>query len=86
MVPPMAPLARRIAHYFYSDGNELAIFVYRRKVFILDAKTGEYPVCPVRHVRHPHPDEGRGPADFSYETMGLYYGYEMRDTGWGGDC
>lgn len=78
--------ARKIAHYFYSDGNELVVFAHKRLNFIRDGKTGEYPHDPIYRVPHKHPDEGREAADLSYETLGLYYGFEMKDTGWSGDC
>lgn len=76
---------RKIAHYFYSDGNEIQVFASKRKYYYRDGN-GEIPVCPGRRIRYPHPDEGIEATDSSYEALGLYYGYEMRDTGWSGDC
>ena len=78
--------ARKLAHYWYSDGNEIVIFAHKRRYFIRDGRTGEYPFDPTYGRTHPHPDEGESPSDSSYDALGLYYGYEMRDTGWSGDC
>lgn len=78
--------ARKIAHYWYSDGNEIAIFARHRAIYVRDGKTGGFPIDPEYSERHPHPDDGQEMADFSYETLGLYYEYAMADTGWSGDC
>ena len=72
---------RKLAHYYYSCGNELQIFAEKRKIVILD-ETGQHPFSPVTGKRTPVPDSG----DWSYEALGLYFGYSMLDTGWDGDC
>lgn len=77
--------AMKIAHYWYSDGNELVIFVTNRGYYIRDGKTGEWPFNPVYGAPHPYPGDGTD-IDTAYETLGLYYGYEMAGTGWSGDC
>jgi hypothetical protein len=78
---------RKIAHYYYSDGNELIIYVLKRKVMIREPD-GRFPVCPDQHIRCPHPNEedGLDGAIPTFEEAGLFYGYEMADTGWSGDC
>jgi hypothetical protein len=78
---------RKIAHYYYSDGHELIIYVLKRKVMIREPD-GSFPVCPDQHIRCPHPNEedGRDGAIPTFEEAGLFYGYEMADTGWSGDC
>lgn len=77
--------ARKVAHYWYGGGQELVVFFHKRHGFVRDGKTGEFPVCPERGVPYRYPGEGPF-GDFSFETLGLYYGYEMPDTGWDGDC
>lgn len=86
MRAPVPTEARKVAHYWYSDGNELAVYVTSRAYYVRDGVTGDYPLCPVRHVPHPHPAEGGEYLDFDYETLGLYYQFEMAGTGWDGDC
>lgn len=83
---------RKAAHYFYDNDVELVVYVHNRMVYIFD-KNKNHPVCPIRHVPHPYPGSGYDPdhpdkmgVDFSYETLGLYYGYGMSGTGWDGDC
>ncbi|RQR65359.1 hypothetical protein DIE18_02425 [Burkholderia sp. Bp9125] len=80
-------LGRKVAHYFFSDGNEIVIYVEKRKVRIREVN-GDLPVCPDRKGRYPHPNEEDGVNGSipSFEEVGLYYGYEMADTGWSGDC
>lgn len=81
----MTVSARKIAHYFYSDGNELVVFAHDRNLFLRD-KDGHYPFDPIYKSRQPNPAEGTDCMDNSYEALGLYYGYEMAETGWSGDC
>lgn len=69
--------AKKVAHYWYSDGNQLVVFVKERQFYIRDGRTGHHPVCPVRGIRFPYPGDGTEIADWSYETLGLYYDYEM---------
>ena len=78
-------MRRLVATYRYSDGNILNIFVDQRKVSIRDGQ-GMLPESPVTGARTPHPGEGSEWVDWGYETLGLYYGYAMADTGWDGDC
>lgn len=78
-------MRRLIATYRYSDGNILNIFVDRRLVSIRDG-SGMLPRSPITGARTPHPVEGSECTDWGYEALGLYYGYEMADTGWDGDC
>ncbi|WP_374335325.1 hypothetical protein [Methyloversatilis sp.] len=77
---------RKIAHYWYSDGNEIAVFVEKRNIFVVDPKTGYDPMCVDTGTRDPYPYNGTPHANDDYFTLGLYYGYEMKDTGWDGDC
>ncbi|UKL15057.1 hypothetical protein hairong_153 [Pseudomonas phage hairong] len=86
----------KICHYFYGkwpNQIEVAVFAYKRTIFIRDGKdVNRLLVCPVRRVSHPFPGSGdhdevdRDGIDFSYETIGLFYGFDMPNTGWGGDC
>lgn len=78
--------ARKIAHYWYSDGNELALFMKDRKLYVRNPETWDYPISPCRGCPAPHPYEGLEVSNTSYETMGMYYKYEMLDTGLHGDC
>lgn len=79
---------RKLAHYYYSDGNEIAVFVQNRKIYIRDPKTAHclYPASPITGDRTPHPGEGTEMADWDYETLGLYYDFAMAGVGWDGDC
>ncbi len=77
--------ARKTSHHIYASGQEIAVFVLDRRWYYRDALTGDYPVCPIRHIPHPHPSEGTGMSQ-EFETLGLYYRYDMPDTGWDGDC
>lgn len=72
---------RKLAHYYYSCGSQLQIFADRRRIVILDEKN-RHPISPITGNRTPVPDSG----DWSYEAMGLYFGYGMLDVGWDGDC
>jgi hypothetical protein len=72
---------RKLAHYYYSCGSQLQVFADRRKITILD-ETNRHPISPITGNRTPVPDSG----DWSYEAMGLYFGYGMLDVGWDGDC
>lgn len=72
---------RKLAHYYYSCGHELQIFAEKRKIVTLD-ESGKHPFSPVTGKRTPVPHSG----DWSYESLGLYFGYGMLDTGWDGDC
>lgn len=74
--------ARKIAHYWYLCGNELAIFVDADRYYIRDGKTGEHPVSPITGVPTPHPKDGSF-GSMDYESMGLYYKFNMADAGWG---
>jgi|GEM_PF-2574310 len=77
--------AKKVAHYYYTDGNELAVYVTTRSFHIRDGKTGHFPISPITKKRDPHPNEGKGFAT-EYEVLGLYYGYAMAGSGWDGDC
>ena len=78
-------MKRKIAHYFYDDGVELVVWAERRDIAIREPD-GQYPVDPSYKRRHPHPIEKGDADDYSYVTLGLYYGYGMSETGWSGDC
>lgn len=80
------PAARKVAHYWYSDGNELVIFAHQRRLFVRDGKTGEHPISPVLGDNRPHPSDGTPWLDNTYDGLGLYYGFAMADIGWDGDC
>lgn len=77
---------KKIAHYWYSDGYEITIYANDRRIFVVDGKDGGTPFS--KHLGHSeeYPDNGTELADYSYETIGLFYDYEMRETGWSGDC
>lgn len=75
--------ARKLAHYFYGDGTELAIFALNRAIFVRDGKRGGYPF--IDGDVHPHPADGTEDFDFAYDTLGLYYDLPMPETGWDGD-
>lgn len=74
--------ANKIAHYFYSDGNELVVFAHEDKLYLRD-KDGHYPFDPVHKRRMPNPGEGTEFLDYDYASLGLYYHYEMDGTAWG---
>ena len=80
-------LGRKVAHYFFSDGNEILVYAHARRVR-LRTRDGEFPVCPERGVRWPHPceEDGVDAVIPAYDEVGLFYGYEMSETGWDGDC
>lgn len=72
---------RKLAHYYYSCGNELQVFAEQRRIVILD-EMNRHPISPITGDRTPFREMG----DWSYETLGLYFDYGMLDTGWDGDC
>lgn len=84
MNPPIG--ARKLAHYYYGDGTELAIFALNRRTYVRDGKCGGYPFIDGKI--HPHPLDGTEDSDFdfAYDTLGLYYDLPMPETGWDGDC
>lgn len=84
----------KIAHYYYRGSDkELAVYAAGRLIWIRDGKdVNRLPIDPIYSIPHPFPGSGDSPfpdvfgLDFSYETLGLYYGYKMLGTGWSGDC
>ena len=79
-------LGRKIAHYYFSDGHELVLYVRARRLAIREPD-GRFPVCPERHECGPHPAEEEFDASIpAYDELGLYYNYAMAGTGWDGDC
>lgn len=86
----------KVAHYYYGtwpDQQEVAVFASNRVIFIRDGKnTNNLLHDPCYNSLHPYPGSGDCPdrdpngVDFSYEQIGLYYGFAMPGTGWDGDC
>ena len=77
--------ARLVARYYY-PGNEIVIHTDNRKVTIRD-ENGDYPASPVDGSRMPHPaEDDADPGVPTYEEIGLYYDYQMPETGWDGDA
>jgi hypothetical protein len=82
---------RHIATYRYGKRGEIVVNVYalRRGYYLRDA-AGKHPMFHAGGIlvgtREPHPNDGTEDMDISYETVGLFYGYPMPDTGWSGDC
>lgn len=84
---------KKICHYFYGDDKQVQVYASNRTIFIRDGhNVNRLLVCPVRHKPYPFPGSGdhdeveRDGIDFSYETIGLFYGFDMPGTGWSGDC
>lgn len=75
---------RKVAHYFYGCGHELVVYMDKRLCTIRD-QHGDHPYDPVYGRPNPNPnnDEEQLPT---FEELGLYYQYDMPDTGWSGDC
>lgn len=85
---------RKIAQYFYGDNVTLVLYAEGRLMRVRDPNSTyghdglpKPPVCPINNTRTPHPCEDEtDPGIPSYDELGLYYGYDMPDTGWSGDC
>lgn len=75
---------RKVAHYFYGCGHELVVSMEKRICYIHD-QHGNHPYNPVYKMPHPHPSTGEEDLP-SFEELGLFYEYDMSDTGWSGDC
>lgn len=75
---------RMIAHFYYANGKELMVYMEKRRCFIFD-QHGNFPESPVTGRCEPHPSHGQEDVP-DYSELGLYYGYDMPDTGWSGDC
>jgi len=74
----------KVAHYFYPDGQEIAIYVsvdsdYERHHSIIDPLAPlpmSPPIDSITGLREPHPSDGN---EFlkDYAQLGMYYGYRM---------
>lgn len=82
--PKNLPSGAKLGQALRYDHTTLFVYYLRRNVYIRD-QTGDYPLCPVTRRRSPHPDEGTEYAYADYETLGLYYGLPMPETGWGSE-
>jgi hypothetical protein len=83
--------ARRLGTYFYGRRGEIQVHVWaERRCFYLRDENGNHPKFlaggSLTGTRMPHPGDGTEDVDIAYDTVGLFYGYPMPDTGWDGDC
>lgn len=86
----------KVAHYYYGkwpNRTEIQVHASNRVIFVRDGQD-------INRLIHdpvwgkPYPFAGSGDCEncdpdgieFSYETLGLYYGLSMPGTGWDGDC
>lgn len=80
------PIARKLAHYWYDGGKEIIVYAKDRNIFVRDQHGEMVVYLDASGRKMMDPFEGTEMGDFSYETLGLFFGYGMSETGWSGDC
>lgn len=71
----------KIAHYFYTCGHQILLWVDDKGVVHYKTANGDDPVCPI--TRKPAPYPSAVSIVEGYEGIGLYYRYSLGKLGWG---